>query len=84
MKVIVVLCLLLVVSAVCYGAAIKSDFDGQQLSADMGVNEVQEDQACGGGQGGGSGGAGGGAGGDAGGDNTQNSQGRGGKGGKGN
>ena len=67
MKVIVALCLLLVVSAVCYGAAIKSDFDGQQLSADMGVNEVQEDQACGGGQGGASGGDGGSTGGATGG-----------------
>ncbi|CAG2107964.1 unnamed protein product [Medioppia subpectinata] len=76
--VLIVLCALLVVSTVCYGAAIQSDVVPE---GDLGVNEIQKDQECGGG-GGGTGGDGGTDGGTGGG--TQNSQGRrGGRGGSG-
>ncbi|CAG2118023.1 unnamed protein product [Medioppia subpectinata] len=43
MKVIIVLCALLVVSTICYGAAIQSDVFPE---GDLGVNEIQKDQEC--------------------------------------
>ncbi|CAG2179319.1 unnamed protein product [Oppiella nova] len=73
MKVIVILCVILMLWSVSDSAGIKSDDTANVVpDGDMGVNEVQEDQACGnGGNGNGGGGTG-----TGGGDGTANSPGR--------